>query len=185
MKRLNVLLIVIVCLSSCAKKPEIRQWKGKYSIWYWDEDLSVSYEPGGAIWFTPTPVLKNHWYPLKRFSTKEELWLIIDALHDPQQKSLNPELAGREKLVIWLLERYLKKTKTVVVNFYLDDDSNEFVGPTGKDKRLWKLLHDKQQCENWYGGEPDPNIIYSDEYRAHWDEYRERDEKERKHKKPK
>lgn len=193
MKRLNVLLIVIVCLSVCLssckkEKPEIVQWKGKYSIWYWDEDLSVSYEPGGAIWFTPTPAVENHWYPLKRFNTTEELKFIIEKLTYPQQKSLNPELAGREKLLVWLLDRHLKKTKTVVVNFYLDNDSNEFVGPKGKDKRLWKLLHDKEQCENWYGSVEDAtgiNVIYSDEYRAHWDEYRERDRKEKKHKKPK
>ncbi len=196
MKHINVLLIVIVCLiiclCSCKKEePEIVQWKGgQYSIWYWDEDLSVSYEPGGAIWFTPTPAAENHWYPLKRFSTKEELWLIIDALHDPQQKSLNPDIPGPEKLVIWLLERYLKNPKTVVVNFELDNDANEFVGPRGRDKRLWKLLHDKEQCENWYGGVIDPNILYSEEYKAHWnkarwEEYLKKVKKEGEHQKTK
>ena len=179
MKRICVLLIMIVCLSSCKKEePEIIQWKGKYSIWYWDKVSSVSYEPGGAIWFTPTPTLKNHWYPLKRFSTTKELSLIIDVLNEPQQKSLNPDIPGPEKLVIWFLDRYLKKPKTVVINFYLDNDANEFVGPSGRDKRLWKLLHDKEQCENWYK-RLDPNIIYSNEYKAHWDEYREKIKKER------
>jgi hypothetical protein len=174
-----MIVCLSVCLSSCKKEPEIVQWKGKYSIWYWDEVSSVFYEPGGAIWFTPTPTLENHWYPLKRFSTTEELKLIIDALNDPQQKFLNPDLPGPEKLVIWFLNRYLKKPKTVVINFYLDNDAREFVGPSGKDKRIWKLLHDKEQCENWYGGVPDPNIIYSNEYKAHWDEYREKIKKER------
>jgi len=190
MKRISVLLIMIVCLSICLssckkEEPKIIQWKGKHSIWYWDEVSSVFYEPGGAIWFTPTPTLKNHWYPLKRFSTTEELSLIIDALNDPQQKSLNPDMRGPEKLVIWFLDRYLKKPKTVIINFYLDNDTNEFVGPKGKDKRLWKLLHDKEECENYYAyGSGDPNIIYSEEYKAHWDkdrweEYQEKIKKER------
>ena len=186
MKRLSGLLIMIVCLSvcfsSCKKEPEIIQLKDKYQIVDYEvtsDGRIISFEPACAVWLTPTKGIKNHWYPLKRFSTTEELRMIIQGVQDPEKESLNPELTGQEKLLVWLLERHLRKTKTIIVNFYLDNDANEFVGPRGKDKRLWNLLHNKEKCENWYGSVPDPNIIYSEEYRAHWDEYLKKIKKER------
>jgi len=185
MKRINVLLIMIACLStclsSCKKEPEIIQLKDKYQIVDYEVTSDggiISFEPACAVWLTPTKGIKNHWYPLKRFSTTEELKTIIEGILNPEEEFLNPELAGQEKLLVWLLERHLRKTKTIIVNFYLDNDANEFVGPKGKDKRLWKLLHDKEQCENYYG-RVDPNIIYSNEYRDHWDKYLEKIKKER------
>jgi hypothetical protein len=169
------------CLSSCKKEPEIIQLKDKYQIVDYEVTSDggiISFEPACAVWLTPTKGIKNHWYPLKRFSTTEELKTIIEGILNPEEEFLNPELAGQEKLLVWLLERHLRKTKTIIVNFYLDNDANEFVGPKGKDKRLWKLLHDKEQCENYYG-RVDPNIIYSNEYRDHWDKYLEKIKKER------
>jgi hypothetical protein len=161
MKRLSVLLIMIVCLfvcfSSCKKEePEIVQWKGKYHILVDPDQPSIPFEPAVAVWYTFHRILEYEWYPLKRFSTTEELKLIVQALNNPQQEGLRPELVGSEKLVLCLLERQLKKTRTVVVNFYLNNETQEFIGPKGEDKRLWKLLHDKERCDD-YLGVPDPS----------------------------
>ena len=86
----------------------------------------------------------------KKFTTKDELRIILDGLLNPKEFLYNPNLQGEELVIHFLDCKYR-------LYYHLDSDEGRFVGPRGKDKDLYLLVIEKEVSSSIHA--PMNNVI--------------------------
>ena len=134
----TMVMLMLMFLSSCVVQ-KIQKPVSLYVEWNGEKLYFVSKVPVIALWCKVNENIPEKWNEYKRFCSVEELRLIIEeighnALH------INYKINKPEMLLI----DFRDGTK-IIVPFYLDHETREFVGPRGRSKKLYELFHEKEK----------------------------------------
>ena len=138
---LIVICISVCFLSSCAsqKPTEIQIPK------VWDEsNHHIFRKKVSSIFREKTPVLalwylggkhSEDWQKSKRFYSVDELRILATEISHGWYYDIDKKRLKEEVLKVYFSDGYI-----LHVPFYIDDDTQEWVGTRGRSKRLWQLL---------------------------------------------
>ncbi len=161
MKFVSLALLMILLCSSCARQqtsipvsgwdavPKEASGPSTAKIWTGETPLMHnSEEPVCALIYQPIQGLKNHWYPSRVFSDTNSLKQIIDSLTYPEEEG-RYAVNSENYLLLIGIDRSLHSHCLTLIPFLTEQDKYILL-PTGRDKKLYEIIHSAPLKENYY-----------------------------------
>ena len=106
--------------------------------------------PVCIVWYKQLPWADPVWKPYKCFSQTDANGMrnIILLLTKPEAKDPNPNLKAKDKLSLIFYNGFPEEL--IVREVYFEIQNKTFIGPTGKSKKLAKILLEKEEVRSHF-----------------------------------